>query len=445
MKNILILGAGLSSYTLVQYLLGHSEKYDWKIRVGDVSVEEARKKTGNHPNAMAVFINVEDQDHLITEIRKADIVVSMLPPRFHLKIAEECIRFGINMVTASYVSEPLKQMDERAREKNIIILNEMGVDPGIDHMSAMRIINRLKEDGDRLIAFESATGGLVAPEYDTNPWNYKFTWAPRNVVLAGAGGARFLHNNKFKYIPYHKIFKRYEIIEIPELGQFEVYPNRDSLRYQETYGLEELSTMFRGTIRRPGFCDAWDLLVQLGATDDTYTMDDTEHMTYREFTNSFLAYNIVDPVEKKVADYLGISPDSPLMEKLKWLGLFEDSVIGLPGLTPARVLQMILQKKWQMGPEDKDMIVMQHQFDYIRLGKHKKLYSTMVLRGEDTVNTAMSKSVGLPVAIATRLILENRVHAKGVCIPVEKEIYEPVLDELEKYGILFTDHEIVIS
>jgi saccharopine dehydrogenase-like NADP-dependent oxidoreductase len=445
MKNILILGAGLSSYTLVNYLIKNSEKYSWKIRVGDVSVEEARKKTGDHPNAKAVFINVEDQDHLITEIRKADIVVSMLPPRFHAGIAGECIRFGVNMVTASYVSGQLKQMDERAREKNILILNEMGVDPGIDHMSAMRIIDRLRESGDKLIAFESATGGLVAPEYDNNPWNYKFTWAPRNVVLAGSGGARFLHNDKFKYIPYHKIFSRYEIIEIPGLGQFEVYPNRDSLQYQETYGLEDLSTMFRGTIRRPGFCDAWDLLVQLGATDDTYTMDDTEHMTFREFTNSFIGYNIIDPVEKKVADYLGIGMESECMEKLKWLGLFEDTVVGIPGLTPAKVLQLILHRKWQMDPEDKDMIVMQHQFDYMRLGHHRKLYSTMVLRGEDTVNTAMSKSVGLPVAIATKLILEGKIQMKGVRIPVEKEIYEPVLNELEEFGIVFKEEEVVIS
>ena len=224
-------------------------------------------------------------------------------------------------------------------------MNEAGVDPGIDHMSAMQVINRLKEEGAKLISFESSTGGLVAPSYDNNPWGYKFTWAPRNVVLAGAAGARFLHNSRFKYVPYNKLFSRHEVINIPEYGQFEVYPNRDSLKYQETYGLKDLATMFRGTIRRPSFCDAWNLLVQLGATDDTYTMDDTVNMTHRQFINSFVAYNIVDTVEKKIANYLGIDEDSELMEKLKWLGLFEETLIGIPDLTPARVLQHILEGK----------------------------------------------------------------------------------------------------
>jgi saccharopine dehydrogenase-like NADP-dependent oxidoreductase len=324
-------------------------------------------------------------------------------------------------------------------------MNEVGVDPGLDHMSAMQVINRIKEEGGKLIAFESATGGLVAPSYDNNPWRYKFTWAPRNVVLAGQGGARFLHNGKFKYIPYHKLFERYEIIDIPELGQFEVYPNRDSLKYQEKYGLSELLTMFRGTIRRPGFCEAWNALLQLGETDDTYTMDDSENMTYRDFTNSFLAYNIVDPVEKKVCDYLGIDPNSELMKKLTWLGLFEKTKIGIPGLTPARVLQHILEQKWAMEKDDKDMIVMQHQFDYIMLGEHRKIYSTLVIKGENSIETAMSKSVGLPVAITSKLMLEGNLDLKGVEIPVHRQIYEPVLSELREYGIEFLEREISVS
>jgi saccharopine dehydrogenase-like NADP-dependent oxidoreductase len=324
-------------------------------------------------------------------------------------------------------------------------MNEAGVDPGIDHMSAMQIINRLKEEGVKLLAFESATGGLVAPNYDNNPWRYKFTWAPRSVVLAGTGGARFLHNGKFKYIPYHRLFERYEVIEIPELGQFEVYPNRDSLKYQEKYGLSELLTMFRGTIRKPGFCEAWDALLQLGATDDTYTMDDTENMTYRDFTNSFLAYNIIDSVEKKVCDYLDIEENSELMMKLKWLGLFEDTKIGIPDLTPANVLQHILEKKWKMEEEDKDMIVMEHQFDYMLLGRHRKLYSTLAVIGENSTETAMSKTVGLPVAITARLILEGKVDLKGVKIPTDKQIYEPVLKELKKFGIEFKERDVLVS
>ncbi len=445
MKKVLILGAGLSSTSLIKYMLDNAEKYNWIIRLGDISLELARKKIGEHPRGEAIFFNVDNPDQLSVEVRKADLVISMLPSKFQSIVAKECIRFGINMVTASYISPEIQDLDDNARERGVLVMNEVGVDPGIDHMSAMQIINMLKEEGSRLIAFESATGGLVAPNFDNNPWRYKFTWAPRNVVLAGQGGARFLHNGKFKYIPYQRLFERYEIINIPEFGQFEVYPNRDSLKYQEQYGLSDLLTMFRGTIRRPGFCEAWNMLVQLGATDDTYTMDDTENMTFRDFTNSFLAYNILDPVEKKVADYLGIQEDSELMNKLKWLGLFEEEKIGIPDLTPANVLQHILQKKWSMETYDKDMIVMQHQFDYIRFGSHQKLFSTMVIIGENSQETAMSKAVGLPVAITSKLILEGHIDLKGVHIPVEKQVYEPVLKELKEFGIEFKERDLKVS
>ncbi|MCF8380417.1 MAG: saccharopine dehydrogenase NADP-binding domain-containing protein [Bacteroidales bacterium] len=445
MKRILILGAGLSSKFLINYLLEHAESSKWHIRLGDISLDLAKDKINNHPRGEALFFNVDNPEQLMAEIREANLVVSMLPAKFHFKVAKECVRFGVNMVTASYVSDEIKSLDKEAREKGVLLMNEVGVDPGIDHMSAMQVINRLKDEGSKLIAFESSTGGLVAPNYDNNPWRYKFTWAPRNVVLAGAAGARFLHNSKFKYIPYHKLFSRYEIIDIPEYGQFEVYPNRDSLKYQSTYGLEELSTMFRGTIRRPSFCDAWNLLVQLGATDDTYSMDDTEHMTYRQFTNSFVAYNIVDSVEKKIAAYLGIAENSALMDKLKWLGLFDETVIGIPDLTPARVLQHILEKKWAMEPGDKDMIIMEHQFDYLRFRQHRKIYSTLVVIGEDSTKTAMAKTVGLPAAIVSRLILENKIDLTGVQIPVEKQVYEPVLHELKEYGIEFKERDVLIS
>ena len=445
MKKVLILGAGLSSTALISYMLENAEKYNWIIRIGDISLDLVKKKINNHPRGEAIFFNVDNPDQLSVEVRRADIVISMLPHKFHLGIARECIRFGINMVTASYVSPEIQMLDEEAKERGILIMNEIGVDPGIDHMSAMQIINRLKDEGCKLISFDSATGGLVAPNFDDNPWRYKFTWAPRNVVLAGQGGARFLHNGKFKYIPYQRLFERYEMIDIPELGQFEVYPNRDSLKYREEYGLSDLLTMFRGTIRRPGFCEAWNALVQLGATDDTYKMDDTGNMTYRDFTNSFLAYNIIDPVEKKLCKYLKISEDSELMNKLKWLGLFDDKKIGIPELTPANVLQHILEEKWAMNEEDKDMIVMQHQFDYIRLGSHRKLYSNLIIFGENSHNTAMSKTVGLPVAITSKLILQDRTNLKGVHIPVEKQIYEPVMDELKEFGIEFKERDVEIS
>ncbi len=446
MKKILLLGAGLSASTLIRYLLENAQENDWILRVGDFTEEPVKKKLNGHARGESMQFDVHNSLQLDHEVKESDLVISLLPAKLHYLVAQSCIRNKKSMVTASYVSKEIQKMDKDAKANGVLLMNEVGVDPGIDHMSAMQVINRIKGDGDKLISFESATGGLVAPSYDNNPWRYKFTWAPRNVVLAGQGGARFYHNGKFKYIPYHKLFERTETIEIPGYGQFEVYANRDSLQYREAYGLSDLMTMFRGTIRRPGFCEAWNLLVQLGATDDSYVMDDSENMTYRVFTNSFLAYNIVDPVESKIARYLGVSEGSELMKKLEWLGLFDDTKkIGIPGLTPAQCLQHILEQKWQLDPGDKDMIVMEHQFDYLHIGSHRKRFSTMVVLGEDQVHTAMSITVGLPVAITAKLILQGKIGLMGVQIPVLSEVYDPVMKELGDYGIKFEERDFKLS
>lgn len=294
------------------------------------------------------------------------------------------------------------------------------------------------------MAFESSTGGLVAPGFENNPWHYKFTWNPRNVVLAGSEGARFLHNGKFKYIPYHKVFRRIETIQVPDLGTFEVYGNRDSLTYRETYGLENLETMFRGTIRRPGYCEAWDIFVQLGATDDSYVMENTENMTHREFINSFMKYRIDIPVETKLALYLGIDEESEMMERLRWLGIFDDQRIGVPGLSPARILQRILEEKWKLDPGDKDMIVMQHQFDFELNHEHFKRYATLVFIGKDSVQTAMSLTVGLPLAMIAKRILTGQFSLPGVQLPISSSIYNPVLEELKEHGIHFIEEEITL-
>jgi saccharopine dehydrogenase (NAD+, L-glutamate forming) len=363
----------------------------------------------------------------------------------HHLVAEACVDLSRNMVTASYLSPDIKALDEAARKKGIVLMNECGVDPGLDHMSAMQAFRDIEERGGELLAFESSTGGLVAPGYENNPWNYKFTWNPRNVVLAGYDGARFLHNGKFKYIPYHKVFRRTETIQVPELGAFEVYGNRDSLTYRETYGLHNLETMFRGTIRRPGFCEAWDIFVQLGATDDSYVMEDTENMTYREFINSFMAYETEIPVDIKLARYLDFEEDSSMMERLHWLGIFDNTKIGKAGLTPAKILQKILVEKWKLEPEDKDMIVMQHQFDFMLNKEHRKRLSTLVYIGENTRHTAMSVTVGLPLAMVARRILEGKYTETGVQLPIQADMYNPVLKELEHYGIRFVEEEFKIS
>jgi saccharopine dehydrogenase-like NADP-dependent oxidoreductase len=444
MQTILVLGAGLSSTSLIRYLLDHADG-DWKVRVGDIRPDLALDKIGGHPSGEAFSFDVTRAEQRTEEIRRADIVISLLPAGMHHLVAGTCVEAGRNMVTASYLSPSIKALDGLARKKGIVLMNECGVDPGIDHMSAMQMISRIREEGGELVAFESSTGGLVAPGFETNPWQYKFTWNPRNVVLSGSEGARFLHNGKFKYIPHHKVFQRIETIRVLDLGEFEVYGNRDSLTYRETYGLHNLRTMFRGTIRRPGFCEAWNIFVQLGATDDSYEMEDTENMTYREFINSFMAYETETPVEQKLARYLGFSEDSEMMERLKWLGIFENRKIGVPKLSPARILQKILEEKWKMDPGDKDMIVMQHQFDFLLRGVHKKRYATMVYIGQDTRHTAMSMTVGLPLAMTARSILEGGAGEPGVQLPIHPDIYNPVLSELEQYGIRFVEEEVRIS
>lgn len=442
MKKILILGAGLSSSSLIKYLLDNSTQYDWKIRVGDMSLELASKKVNNHENGEAFEFNVFNEQQRIEEIQNADVVISMLPARFHHLVAERCVEFGKHMITASYVSKEVLALNDQAKEKGLLLLNEIGVDPGIDHMSAMKVIDEIKDKGGEMLVFKSSTGGLVAPEFDNNPWNYKFTWNPRNVVVAGQSVAQYIDHGKYKYVPYNQLFKRIERMSILDVGEFEMYPNRDSLSYRKTYGLEDIPTILRGTLRRPGYCAGWDVFVQLGATDDTYTIANSENLTYREFINMFLPYDEEDTVEQKLCNYVGIDINSETMSRLKWLGIFENTKIGLADATPAQILQKLLEEKWALGAEDKDMIAMQHQFDYKLNGKTKRILSSLVVRGKDQVHTAMSITVGIPVAIATKLFLTGVIKQTGVIVPTMKDVYEPVLKELEEYGIVFVEEKI---
>ena len=366
----------------------------------------------------------------------------MLPAFLHIKILKDAIDCGVHVITPSYVTDEIKSLDQAAKSKDVVILNEMGLDPGIDHMSAKKIIDDIIDKGGELTGFESYTGGLVAPESDNNPWNYKFTWNPRNVVLAGQGGAaKFIQDGKYKYIPYNKLFRRTEIIDIDSYGKFEGYPNRDSLRYRSVYGLENIPTMFRGTLRKVGFCRAWNVFVQLGLTDDSYIIEGSEKMTNRDFINSFLGYNPHDSVELKLRHYLGIEQDDYVWEKLIWLGIFNDTKIGLKNATPAQMLQKILENKWSLSPNDKDMIVMWHKFNFVLDNKLKEINSHMVYIGKDDQFTAMSDTVGIPVGIAAKMLLNNKIKSRGVLLPIYKDIYNPVLKELEDYGIRFKEKE----
>lgn len=443
MKKILVIGAGRSTSSLIQYLLFNAENENWFVTIADQSKDLASEAANNHAKAKAIAFDVNNEEERNRLIDEADLVISMLPAHMHISVAKDCIKYSKHMVTASYVSDEMNALDTLAKNAGIIIMNEIGVDPGIDHLSAMRVIDHIKETNGKLEAFETFTGGLVAPESDNNPWNYKFTWNPRNVVLAGQGTCKFIQNGKYKFIPYHKLFRRTEIIDIEGHGKFEGYANRDSLKYREIYGLADIPTMYRGTLRKPGYCRAWDMFVQLGATDDSYIMDGTEDMTHRDFINSFLAYNETDSVELKFKHYLNIRQDDvDLFEKFEWLGIFENTKVGMKNATPAQILQHILEKKWTLAKEDKDMIVMWHRFLYKINGEFKELHSSMVVKGDDQKYTAMAKTVGLPVAIATKMILNGTISTPGVHVPIIKEIYNPILDELENYGINFIEKEV---
>ena len=348
------------------------------------------------------------------------------------------------MITASYVSKEMQKLNKNVEKKGLLFINEIGVDPGIDHMSAMQVIDRIKSNGGKMILFESFTGGLVAPESDDNLWQYKFTWNPRNVVIAGQGGAaKFIQEKKFKYIPYNRLFRRTEFLEVEGYGRFEAYANRDSLKYQSVYGLEKIETLYRGTIRRVGFGKAWQIFVKLGMTDDSYTIEGSEIMSNRDFINSFLPYSPSDSVELKLRHQLKIDQDDILWDKLEELDIFNsEKKIGIKNATPAQILQKILLNKWTLSNEDKDMIVMYHKFGYEKGGKKYQIDATMVCKGENQTYTAMAKTVGLPVAIATLKVLNNEIKLKGVKIPIEKSIYKPILQELEDFGIIFNEKNV---
>jgi saccharopine dehydrogenase (NAD+, L-glutamate forming) len=444
MKNILLIGAGKSTSSLIKYLKDKSEQEDLHITIVDKDLTLAEKIAGNHSRVSMQNVNIFDDNDRNNLVEKADIVISMLPARFHMQVAKDCVRLGKHMVTASYISKELQAMNDEIVEKGLVFMNEIGLDPGIDHMSAMRVIDQIKEQGGKMLLFESFTGGLVAPESDDNLWHYKFTWNPRNVVVAGQGSAaKFLHAGKFKYIPYNKLFRRTEFLEVDGYGRFEGYPNRDSLSYQSIYGLEDVKTLYRGTMRRVGFARAWNVFVQLGMTDDTYTIEDSENMTNRDFVNAYLPYSPGDSVELKLRQYLRIEQDDELWLKLEELDLFDHKKkIGIKNATPAQMLQKILEDKWTLKPDDKDMIVMYHKFGYELNGETKQIDSQLVVKGDDQIYTAMAKTVGLPLAISVIKILNGEITTPGVQLPISKEVYNPILNELVEYGVIFNEKEV---
>jgi len=441
MKKILIIGAGRSTVSLIDYLVQQAPQNGWKIIVADMDIKLAQNKIGNSKHATAVQLDIENEKQRITEIEKADFVISMLPAFLHGPVAENCVALGKHLATASYVSDQMNELNEEAKKKNILLLNECGLDPGIDHASAMKIIDEVHEQGGEIISFKSFCGGLVAPESNDNPWGYKFSWNPRNVILAGQGTAHYLEGGEIKYIPYNRVFSQTETINVDGYGNFDAYANRDSLGYQIPYGLQKIKTLLRGTLRMPGYCKAWNIFVKLGMTDDTYVIKNADSFTYTSLLNSYLPGkgNLIT----RLIDFMGLEADKDAIDKIEWLGFFDNVKIEMKQGTPAQLLQNLLEKKWLLKENDKDMIVMQHLFE-IDNGKNpklpKKISSSLVVKGSDQNHTAMAKTVGLPLAICVKNFLTGKFNLTGVQIPIVKEIYLPLLEELKNNGIIFKEH-----
>ncbi|MFD0999300.1 saccharopine dehydrogenase family protein [Ohtaekwangia kribbensis] len=442
MKTILALGAGRSSSVLISYLLRQGEANGWKILIGDISQDAARDRIGRAIVGEAIAFDITQEEASKQSIARADVVISLLPAHFHPMVAQHCLALGKHLLTASYVSDEMMALHDAAKAKGLLFLNECGLDPGIDHMSAMQVIDKIKNSGGTLVSFESFTGGLIAPETDPeNPWRYKFTWNSRNVVMAGQSTAKYIQNGTYRYIPYQQLFKRITPVSVPGYGEYEGYANRDSLKYIDTYKLQGIQTMLRGTLRNKGFCSAWNVLVQLGCCDDTYPMEGVDRMTHRSFIDAFADADKTVSLEEKLMRTFSLAKDGPELTRLRWSGLLDDEPVGLTSGTPAQILEYILNKKWKLKPADNDLIVMWHRFVYEQSGKRREIQASLVARGEDAVHTAMAKTVGLPLGIAAKLLLQGKIKRTGVVIPVDAEFYTPVLQELKTLGVELTETE----
>ena len=439
MKKILVIGAGRSATSLIDYLLENSSQFNWEITVSDVDLNLAKSKIAKYSNAKAISfdINHEEQRKLI--IQQHDFIVSMLPAFMHGNVARDCVEYGKSMATASYVSNDMKVLDQDAKKKGLILLNECGLDPGLDHASAMKMIDEIHEEGGHIHTFKSFCGGLVAPQSNDNPWGYKFSWNPRNVILAGQGTAQYLENGQLKFIPYNRLFEQIDTIEVEGYGKFDAYANRDSVGYREMYGLNSITNMLRGTLRQKGYCKAWNVFVKLGLTDDSSKITNADQLTYSNLLQSFLPSSTIS-IKEQVKQLMDKEWDSEVEEKFDYLEIFSNKKIQLKEGTPAQLLQALLEEKWKLKENDKDMIVMQHQIEYTNNNKvAKKVQSTLVLEGRNEHHTAMALTVGLPLAITIKNFLTNKFQLSGVQIPIHQSIYQPMLTELENFGINFIE------
>jgi saccharopine dehydrogenase (NADP+, L-glutamate forming) len=439
MKKVLLIGAGKSSGYLIDYLLKYAVLEQFELTVADLNMEAALLKTKSLPNSKAIVLDINNTEQRHEHIKDADIVISMLPAFMHFPVAQDCVKLKKHLITASYVSPEIMSLHEEATKQDVLLLNEIGLDPGLDHLSAMKVIHQIQENGGKLTSFKSFCGGLVAPESNNNPWGYKFSWNPRNVILAGQSTAQYMIDGKYKYLPYQRLFSSAEVIEVEGYGKFDAYANRDSLSYRKLYGIEDIATMVRGTLRQHLYCEAWHVFVMLGITDDSIQIEVPKDYTYGNFIDSFLPGTDNDLV-KRLCDFTNKSATDELINMIIWTGLLGNEKVGISKGSPAMILQKLLEEKWLLEATDKDMIVMQHLFEYTNSDNViKNMTSTLVVIGEDSQKTAMAKTVGLPLAMAVRRLIKGEIKLRGVQIPVLPEIYKPILQELEEYGIVFEE------
>jgi saccharopine dehydrogenase (NADP+, L-glutamate forming) len=421
MKNILLFGAGKSATFLIDYLGHEIQKYNWEITIVDSNLELIQSKIKGIGHAHAVAINIENEVQRRPLIQNADLVISLLPPSLHFLIGRDCVKFKKNLLTASYTDEQVKKLESEIKENNLFFLYEMGLDPGIDHMSVMQLITKIRAEGGRIKSFKSHTGGLVAPQSDDNPWHYKISWNPKNVVMAGSSGAIFKENGAIKEVSYQDLFSECKQVNIDNLGKLAFYPNRNSLGYIDIYRLEDPETFIRTTLRYPEFCEGWKCIVDSGLTNDKKVLDPGGN-TFRDWSSPILPF--ISPKNQNLFIYLGFFEDHPLPVSAK---------------TSAEVLQYLLETKLMMQPNDKDMVVMLHEIDYDLPEGSRSLRSSLIVTGDDVRKTAMAKTVGLPLGIAAKLILLGKLDLVGLHIPILPEIYEPVLAELRTHGIYFNE------
>jgi saccharopine dehydrogenase-like NADP-dependent oxidoreductase len=421
LKTILLFGAGKSASVLIKYLIKESEINQWKFIVADANKEMIETKTGGSKFAEAIQLDITNDLAREKLIQRAHVVISMMPPALHFLIAKDCVEYRKHLLTASYLDNNMKSLRDEINHRKLLFICEMGLDPGIDHMSAMKIIEDIKEKGGTITSFKSHCGGLIAPESDNNPWHYKISWNPRNVVLAGNAGAIYLDGGEEKEIAYEHLFDQTNTVKVDDLEELAYYPNRDSLSYIPVYKLHEAKTFVRTTLRYPAFFAGWNAIVDAGLTNDKDLIIPAG-LTFKKWSEPLQPF---------------ITTDNKTL--LEFLGLFEEIPVPETAASSADILQYLLETKLAMQPTDKDMIVMLHEFVYELNGEHKQLKSSLVVKGEDHVHTAMAKTVGLPLGIAAKIILNGTLNLTGLHIPILKEIYEPVLQELENEHVVFKE------